>query len=176
MTIKGYFTLIKVLELDLHNDMQFSVILNHFFFSFGGVLPHFRAYTQCILNAKTNIKHKIFLINTITNKQERDLTHLNINKGWVLVDRVLDNCIVVSNLKLQSHNYVHFRTNCCGPVKGRKERHELGITWNKHIERKYKYSRGKRVLNVSLTAKVSDWSWHRDEYSSGIHSYRRSPL
>ena len=29
--------------------------------------------------------------------------------------------------------------------------------WNKYIERKYKYSIGKRVLNVSLTAKVLGW-------------------
>ena len=47
---------------------------------------------------------------------------------------------------------------CCGPVKGPEERHELGITWNKYIEQKYKYSIGKRVLNVSLTAKVLGWS------------------
>ena len=45
-----------------------------------------------------------------------------------------------------------------GPVKGLEERHELGITWNKYIEQKYKYSIGKRVLNVSLTAKVLGWS------------------
>ena len=49
-------------------------------------------------------------------------------------------------------------TNCRGPVKGPEERHELGITWNKYIERKYKYSIGKSVLNVSLTAKVLGWS------------------
>ena len=46
---------------------------------------------------------------------------------------------------------------CCGPVKGPEERHELGIMWNKYIEWKYKYSIGKRVLNVSLTAKVLSW-------------------
>ena len=32
------------------------------------------------------------------------------------------------------------RSSCCGPVKDPEERHELGITWNKYIERKYKYS------------------------------------
>ena len=48
-------------------------------------------------------------------------------------------------------------TYCCGLVKGPEERHELGITWNKYIEQKYKYSIGKRVLNVSLTAKVLGW-------------------
>ena len=48
--------------------------------------------------------------------------------------------------------------NCCRPVKGPEERQELGITRNKYIERKYKYSIGKRVLNVSLTAKVFGWS------------------
>ena len=42
----------------------------------------------------------------------------------------------------------------CGPVKCLEDRHKLGITWNKYIEWKYKYSIGKRVLNVSLTAKV----------------------
>ena len=47
---------------------------------------------------------------------------------------------------------------CCGPVKGLEERHELGIMWSKDIEWKYKYSIGKRVLNVSLTAKVLGWS------------------
>ena len=47
-----------------------------------------------------------------------------------------------------------FLTNCCGPVKGPEERHELGITWNKYIEQKYKYSIDKTVLNVSLTVKV----------------------
>ena len=47
---------------------------------------------------------------------------------------------------------------CCGPVKGSEERHNLGITWNKYIERKYKNSIGKRVLNISLTAKVLGWS------------------
>ena len=48
--------------------------------------------------------------------------------------------------------------HCCGPVKGPEERHKLKITWNKYIEQKYKYSIGKRVLNVSLTAKVLGWS------------------
>ena len=47
---------------------------------------------------------------------------------------------------------------CCGPAKGLEERHELGITWNKYIEWKYKYSIGKRVLTVSLSAKVLGWS------------------
>ena len=47
---------------------------------------------------------------------------------------------------------------CCEPVKGPKERHELRITWNNYIERKYKYSIGKRVLNVSLSANMLDWS------------------
>ena len=47
---------------------------------------------------------------------------------------------------------------CCGPVKGLDERQELRIMWNKYIERKYKYRIGKRVLNVSLTAKVLGWS------------------
>ena len=46
----------------------------------------------------------------------------------------------------------------CWPVKDPEEKHELRITWNKYIERKYKYSIGKRVLNVSLTAKVLGWS------------------
>ena len=32
------------------------------------------------------------------------------------------------------------------------------MMWNKYIERKYKYNLGKRVLNVSLTAKVLGWS------------------
>ena len=50
--------------------------------------------------------------------------------------------------------------SCCGPVKGPAERHELGITWNKYTEQKYKYSIGKRVLNVSLTAKVLGWSFY----------------
>ena len=49
-------------------------------------------------------------------------------------------------------------TKCCGPVKGPEERHKLGITSNKYIQRKYKYSIGKRALNVSLTAKVLGWS------------------
>ena len=48
----------------------------------------------------------------------------------------------------------------CGPVKGPEERHKLGITWNKYIEQKYKYSIDKRVLNVSLTAKVLGWSFY----------------
>ena len=48
---------------------------------------------------------------------------------------------------------------CFGPVKGLEERHELGIMWNKYIECKYKYSIGKRVLNVSLTAKLLGWSY-----------------
>ena len=47
---------------------------------------------------------------------------------------------------------------CCGPVKGPEERHELGITWNKYVERKYKYSIGIKVLNVNLTAKVLGWN------------------
>ena len=47
---------------------------------------------------------------------------------------------------------------CCGPEKSSEERHELKITWNKYIEQKYKYSIGKRVLNVSLTAKMLGWS------------------
>ena len=47
-----------------------------------------------------------------------------------------------------------YLSSSCGPVKGPEERHKLGITWNKYIEWKYKYSIGKRVLNVSLTAKV----------------------
>ena len=47
---------------------------------------------------------------------------------------------------------------CCGPVKGPEERHELGITWNKYNEQMYKYSIGKRVLNISLTAKVLGFS------------------
>ena len=42
---------------------------------------------------------------------------------------------------------------CCGPVRGPEERHELRITWNKYIERKYKYSIGKRVLNVSQSVR-----------------------
>ena len=46
----------------------------------------------------------------------------------------------------------------CRPVKDLEERDKLRITWNKYIERKYKYSLGKRVLNVSLTAKVLGWS------------------
>ena len=54
--------------------------------------------------------------------------------------------------------HVFFLTDCCEPVKGPEERHELGITWKKYIERKYKYSMGKIVLNVSLTAKVLSWS------------------
>ena len=41
---------------------------------------------------------------------------------------------------------------CYGKVKCPEERH--GITWNKYIEWKYQYSIGKKVLNVSLTAKV----------------------
>ena len=44
--------------------------------------------------------------------------------------------------------------SCDGPVKGLEERHELRITWIKYIEWKYKYSIGKRVLNINLTAKV----------------------
>ena len=47
---------------------------------------------------------------------------------------------------------------CCGPVKCPEERHKHGIMWKKYIEWKYKYSIGKRVLNVSLTAKVLGWS------------------
>ena len=36
---------------------------------------------------------------------------------------------------------------------------------------------GKEVLNVSLTAKVLDWdNLHRDEYSPGINSNRKSSL
>ena len=31
-------------------------------------------------------------------------------------------------------------------MKGSEERHELGITWNKYIEWKYKYSRGKKSV------------------------------
>ena len=54
-------------------------------------------------------------------------------------------------------NTVH-KQNCCGPVKGLKGRHELRITWNKYIEQKYKYSIGKRVLNISLIAKVLGWN------------------
>ena len=50
------------------------------------------------------------------------------------------------------------QTFYCRPVKGLEERHKLGITWNKYNERKYKYSIGKRVLNVSLTAQVLGWS------------------
>ena len=46
---------------------------------------------------------------------------------------------------------------CCGPLKGPKERYKLEITWNKYIKQKYKYSIGKRVLNISLTAKVLGW-------------------
>ena len=46
---------------------------------------------------------------------------------------------------------------CCGPLKGPEERHELRIMGNQYIERKYQYCKGKRVLNVSLTAKVLDW-------------------
>ena len=42
-------------------------------------------------------------------------------------------------------------------MKGLEERHELGMTWNKYIERKHKYSIGKRVLNISLTANVLGW-------------------
>ena len=47
---------------------------------------------------------------------------------------------------------------CCGPIKGPEERHELEIMWNKYIECKYKYSIGKSVLNISLTAKMLGWS------------------
>ena len=47
---------------------------------------------------------------------------------------------------------------CCEPVKGPEERHELRITLNKYIEWKYKYSIGKRVLNVNLTGKVLGWN------------------
>ena len=46
----------------------------------------------------------------------------------------------------------------CESVKGLEERHKLGITWNKYIERTYNYSIGKRMLNVRLTAKVLGWS------------------
>ena len=35
--------------------------------------------------------------------------------------------------------------------------------WDKYIEWKYKYSIGKKVLNVSLTAKVLGWSWLNTE-------------
>ena len=51
-----------------------------------------------------------------------------------------------------------YLNKCCGPVKGLEERYEFGIIGNKYIELKYKYSIGKRVLNVSLTAKVLGWS------------------
>ena len=40
-------------------------------------------------------------------------------------------------------NEEKLNADCCGPVKGPEERHQLGITWNKYIERKYKYSIGK---------------------------------
>ena len=56
-----------------------------------------------------------------------------------------------------SNEYKNNVYNCCGPIKGLEEIHELEITWNKYIEWKYKYSIGKRVLNVSVTAKVLGW-------------------
>ena len=51
------------------------------------------------------------------------------------------------------------------------------MTWNKYIEQKYKYSIDKRVLNVILTAKVRlELIQHRNEYSPGIRTNRKSSL
>ena len=63
----------------------------------------------------------------------------------------LSDCFLQESSKIEVYN-------CCGPVKGPEEKYKLGIMWNKYIEQKYKYSIGKRVLNVSLTAKVFSWS------------------
>ena len=47
---------------------------------------------------------------------------------------------------------------CCGPVKSPEERYKLRIMWNKYIEWEHKYGIGKRVLNVSLIAKMLCWN------------------